>query len=429
MGVRRPSAHSAKAVMSAEVRILIIGTADTKADELQFLQRCVEGAGARAAVMDVGVLGRPSFAPAYPRARVADAAGATLSAIAALGDENQAMQKMAEGAVKLTLSLYRAGEVQGILALGGTMGTDLALDVTAAMPLGMPKLIVSTVAYSHLLPAERLAPDLMMILWAGGLYGLNSVCQSILSQAAGAVVGACRAVLAPQGKRPRVAISSLGKSCLSYMAHLNPALEKRGFEPVVFHTTGMGGRAMESLLEQGAFVAVFDFSLQELANLKAGSVVTAGAQRLEAAGRRGIPQLVAPGAGDMVDLQAWAPLPARYQGRPYHAHNRLLGSTVSSAEERRELARFIAAKVNCAKGATAFLLPSGGIQAWDRPGEALHDPAGQAAFMDEFRRSIKPPVQLVDLDLHINDPAFVTAALAIFDRWVAQGLIPKPALP
>ena len=415
--------------MGADVKILIIGTADTKADELQFLKRCVEGAGARAAVMDVGVLGQPSFVPEYPRTRVADAAGATLAAIAALGDENQAMQKMAEGAVKLALSLYRAAEVHGILALGGTMGTDLALDVTAAMPLGMPKLIVSTVAYSHLLPAERLAPDLMMILWAGGLYGLNSVCQSILSQAAGALVGACRAVLAPQGKRPLVAISSLGKSCLSYMADLNPALEERGFEPVVFHTTGMGGRAMESLLKQGAFVAVFDFSLQELANFKAGSVVTAGAQRLEAAGQRAIPQLVAPGAGDMVDLQAWAPLPARYQGRPYHAHNRLLGSTVSSAEERRELARLIAAKLNRAKGPTALLLPCGGIQAWDRPGEALHDPAGQTAFMDEFRRSIKPPVELLDLDLHINDPAFVAAALAIFDRWVAEGLIPSPARP
>ena len=413
--------------MDAHPRVLIIGTADTKADELQFLKRCVEQTGAAAAVMDVGVLGRPGFVPEYPAEQVAAAAGTTLETVAALGDENEAMQRMAEGAVKLTLSLYRAREVQGVLALGGTMGTDLALDVTAAMPLGLPKLIVSTVAFSHLVPPERLAPDLMMILWAGGLYGLNSVCQSILSQAAGAVVGACRTVVAPERKRPRVAISSLGKSCLRYMTELNPALEKRGFEPVVFHTTGMGGRAMESLIGQGAFVAVFDFSLQELANLKAGSVVSAGADRLEAAGRRGIPQLVAPGAADMIDLQAWVPLAARYEGRPYHAHNRLLGSTISSAGERRELARLIAAKVNAANGPTAFLLPSRGIQAWDLPGEALHDPAGHAAFVEELRASIKPPVTLFDLDLHINDPAFVAAALTVFDRWVAEGLIPKAA--
>jgi uncharacterized protein (UPF0261 family) len=412
--------------MGADVKILIVGTADTKADELLFMRHCVERQGASAAIMDVGVLGKPSFEPDYPNVRVADAAGTTLDAIAALGDENEAMRKMAEGAVSLTLSLYRADEVHGMLALGGTMGTDLALDVAAALPLGMPKFIVSTVAYSHLVPAERLAPDLMMILWAGGLYGLNSVCQSILSQAAGAVVGACRTVVPAHSKRPRVAISSLGKTCLSYMVQLNAELERRGFEPVVFHSTGMGGRAMESLIDQGVFVAVFDFALQELANLFAGSVVNAGPHRLEAAGRRGIPQLVAPGASDMIDLQAWAPLPARYAGRAYHAHNRLLGSTVSSAGERRELARFIAAKLNRATGPTAFLLPRRGIHAWDRPGEALNDPEGHAAFMDEFRRALKPPVQLVDLDVHINDPRFVAEALGIFDRWMAEGLIPNP---
>lgn len=412
--------------MGADVKILIIGTADTKADELQFMKRCVERLGAAAAIMDVGVLGQPSFEPQYPSGRVAEAAGTTTSALAALEDECSAMKKMAEGAVALSLSLYRAGEVHGILALGGTMGTDLALDVTAAMPLGMPKLIVSTVAYSHLLPAERIAPDLMMILWAGGLYGLNSVCQATLSQAAGAVVGACRAVVAPPAGRPRVAVSSLGKSCLTYMVSLNAELEKRGFEAVVFHATGMGGRAMESLIDQGFFVAVFDFALQELANLLAGSVVNSGAHRLEAAGRRGVPQLVAPGAGDMVDVPAWSALPERFQGRAWHAHNRLLGSTVSSAEERRALARFIAAKLNRAAGPTAFLLPRRGIHAWDRPGEALHDPQGQAAFMDEFRRSLGPPVQLVDLDTHINDPGFVAEALGVFDRWMAEGLITNP---
>ncbi|MBV8497317.1 MAG: Tm-1-like ATP-binding domain-containing protein, partial [Gammaproteobacteria bacterium] len=203
--------------MGADVNILIVGTADTKAEELRFLKRCLERQGTCAAIMDVGVLGEASLVPEYANTQVAAAAGTTLAALAALGDENAAMQKMAEGAVSLMLSLYRAGKVHGVLALGGTMGTDLALDVTAALPLGMPKVIVSTVAFSHLIPAERLAPDLMMILWAGGLYGLNSVCRSILSQAAGAVAGACRAVVPAASERPRVAVSSLGKSCLSYM--------------------------------------------------------------------------------------------------------------------------------------------------------------------------------------------------------------------
>jgi uncharacterized protein (UPF0261 family) len=404
-------------------KILIIGTADTKADELLFMKQRIEAEGGQAAIMDVGVLGRPPFSPEYTNTRVAAAAGTTLAAIAALGDENEAMKRMAEGAVALTLELYRAGEVHGLLALGGTMGTDLALDVTAALPLGMPKFIVTTVAYSHLIPPERLAPDLMMILWAGGLYGLNSICRSILSQAAGAVLGACGTVVAPEAKRPRVAISSLGKSCLSYMVRLNPELEKRGFEPVVFHCTGMGGRAMESLIEQGTFVAVFDLALSEVANQFFHSVVTAGPTRLETAGRLGVPQIVAPGASDMIDLQSWAPLPAHYAERPYHAHNRLIASVTSTAAERCELARFIARKLSRATGPTAFLLPRIGIEAWDRPGEPLHDPETHAAYCEAFRSALQPPVELHDLDLHINDDVFVDHALAIFDAWVAEGRI------
>jgi uncharacterized protein (UPF0261 family) len=410
--------------VSAAAKILIIGTADTKADELLFMQRCVREQGGEAYVMDVGVLGEPPFRPAYRNRDVAAAAGTTLEAIIALGDENAAMTQMAAGAVALALRLHAAGEVHGVLALGGSMGTDLALDVTAALPLGMPKFVVSTIAYSHLIPPERLAPDLMMVLWAGGLYGLNSICKAILSQAAGAVLGACRSVIAPRADRPAVAITSLGSSCLRYMIELKPALERRGYEAVVFHMTGMGGRAMESLIEQGRFVAVFDLALQEVANQVCGSVVNAGPSRLEAAGRRGLPQIVAPGATDMIDMQTWAPMPKAYEGRPYHAHNRLLASVISTSAERRGVARHVAARLQQATGPTAFLLPLQGIQAWDRPGEALHDPAGHAALVDEFRRCIRPPVEMTELDLHINDPGFVSAALAIFDRWVAAGHIP-----
>lgn len=411
--------------MSVAPRILIVGTADTKADELLFIKACIERAGASAAIMDVGVLGTPRFDPDYTNAGVAAAAGSTIAALAGLGDENLAMTKMAEGAVALTLDLYARGQVQGLLALGGTMGTDLALDVTAALPLGMPKFIVTTIAYSHLVPPERLAPDVMMILWAGGLYGLNSICQSTLSQAAGAVLGACGTVMQPVADRPRIAIASLGKSCLSYIVTLNPELERRGYEPVVFHCTGMGGRAMERLIEQGVFAAVFDFTLQEVANHRGGSVVTAGPSRLEAAGRLGVPQIVAPGASDMIDVQAWAPLPAAYRDRPYHAHNRLIGSVASTTEERRELARTIAAKVNAAKGATAFLVPTRGIHAWDVAGQPLHDPQGHEAYVEEFRRSVRAPVQYEELELHINDAQFVQRALAIFDDWVEQGLVPR----
>ncbi len=405
--------------------ILVVGTCDTKADELRYLARCVEAQGADALVMDVGILGASPFAAAIGSAEVAAAAGTTLAALAALGDESAAMAAMARGAVVLALAARARGEVHGLLALGGTMGTDLALDVAAALPLGMPKFVVTTVAYSHLVPPERLAPDVMMILWAGGLHGLNGVCRASLSQAAGAVVGACRSVEPPCDARPRVAISSLGRSCLSYMLRLVPALQARGYEPVVFHCTGMGGRAMETLLAERRFVAVFDLCLQELANLLQGSVVHSGPQRLTAAGAAAVPQIVAPGASDMIDVQAWAPLPGRYAGRALHVHNRLIASVAASADEKSALAAEACRRLAGARGPTALLLPRRGLHAWDRPGQPLHDPAAHAAFMDAFSAHAPANAELHAPDLHVNDDAFVDVALAIFDRWAADGRVPR----
>jgi uncharacterized protein (UPF0261 family) len=403
--------------------ILIVGTADTKADELLFMKQCIEEGGGSAAIMDVGVLGRPRFAPEFPNTEVAFAAGTTIEAIAALGDENAAMTKMAEGAVALALRLYGQGRVHGLLALGGTMGTDLALDVTAALPLGMPKFVVSTVAYSHLIPPDRIAPDLMMILWAGGLYGLNAICRSILAQAAGAVLGACRAVEALPQERPLVAISSLGSSNLRYMLPLKPALEQRGYEVAVFHSTGMGGQAIEALAAQKRLAAVLDLCLQEVGNEVHGSVVTSGPRRLETAGALGIPQIVAPGALDMIDMQTWKPRPEAYGERPYHAHNRLIASVSMTPEERRQAARVVGDKLARAKGPVAFVLPRGGIQGWDREGQPLHDPQGLAAMHEALRGAVRSPVEFSEVDAHINDAAFADTVLAIFDRWVAEGKI------
>lgn len=407
--------------------ILLVGTVDTKADELLYMKACIEAGGGRAVVMDVGVLGEPKFPPDITKQQIAAAAGSSIEAIAAFGDENAAMTKMAEGAVRIALDLHAQDRVHGVLALGGTMGTDLALDVTAALPLGFPKFLVSTVAFSHLIPPERLAPDLMMILWAGGLYGLNSICRSILGQAAGAILGACRTVEQASAARPMVAITSLGKSCLTYMVPLKFELERRGYEVAVFHCTGMGGRAVESLAKQGRFVAVLDLCMQEVGNETHGSIVTSGADRLEAAGRTGIPQIVAPGGLDMIDMQSWRPVPAAYVDRPYHAHNRLIGSVLMKPQERRAAARAVTGKLASAIGPVAFVLPTGGIEAWDRPGEPLNDPEGLRAFCDEMRTTMPPSVQFEEIESHINDAEFSDAVLRIFDDWVSAGHIPAGA--
>ena len=404
--------------------VLLVGTADTKSDEMAYLQARIRALGAVPLTMDVGVLAAGHAPVDISNAAVAQAAGSTIEAVISSGDENTAMSVMAQGAAAIAARLHLEGRIQGFLALGGSMGTDLAFDVAAALPLGVPKVVISTIAYSHLIPPQRITPDLIMVLWAGGLYGLNSLCKSALAQGAGAVVGAVQAAEPPRQDRPLVGMTSLGKSCLRYMVDLKPALEARGFEVAVFHTTGMGGRAFEALARAGRFCAVMDFSLQELANHLGGSVVTSGPDRLTGAGASGTPQLVAPGAVDMVDFAAWQPVPAALQGRAVHVHNRLIASATSAAPLRRQIAAEIGARLGAARGPTTLLLPTRGIEQWDQPGEPLHDPEGLQAFISALRSSVAGNTTLLELDVHINDAAFASAALAQFDRWVAEGLVP-----
>jgi uncharacterized protein (UPF0261 family) len=330
---------------------------------------------------------------------------------------------MAQGASALAAEMHREGQIDGLLVLGGTMGTDLALDVASSLPLGVPKVVLSTVAFSPLLPPDRMPPDLMMVLWAGGLYGLNSLCQSALAQAAGAVVGACLVARAPRFARPVVGMTSLGSSCLKYMVQLKPELDKRGFDLAVFHTTGMGGRAFESLAAQGQFACVMDFSLQEMVNQMGGSVVSAGPDRLMGAGRRGVPMIVAPGATDLVDYPAWGQMPERFAGRPSHDHNRLIASVGIDVNMRREFARELASRLRQAQGPVHLVLPLQGIQEWDRAGAPLHDAEGLAGMMDEMSRCDWGFAEISRIDAHINDAAFVQTVLAVFDDWLARGLL------
>lgn len=409
--------------MSDDKTILIIGTYDTKSDELRYLQERIESQGGTVLTMDVSVLGDPPQPVSVSKHDVAKAAGSSIEEAIESGDENTAMQIMARGSSKLTGDLHANGKIDGMIAMGGTMGTDLALDCARALPVGVPKYIVSTVSFSPLIPADRLSADIQMILWAGGLYGLNGVCKSSLSQAAGAVLGAARAVQPPARDRPVIGMTSLGSSCLSYMKLLKPALEERGFEVAIFHATGMGGMAFESIAASGGFAAVMDFALCELGNLMVGSVVNAGKDRLLNAGRAGIPQLVAPGCLDLIDFAGWQEVPAQYADRPFHAHNRLIKSSGLAPDERRQTARMIGERLAEATGPVHVLLPLKGIEEWDKPGEPAHDPDGLAAFIDEMRKSIASP--MTEVDAHINDQAFADAALSVFDQWVAEGVVSR----
>ncbi|HHL21508.1 MAG TPA: UPF0261 family protein [Aliiroseovarius sp.] len=412
--------------MSAESTILVVGTYDTKDDELNYMARVIRDQGGRVLTMDVSVLGEPSAPTDFSKHDVAGAGGHTIQEAIDAGDENVAMQIMARGAATLAARLHAEGRFDGVVVLGGSMGTDLALDVCAALPLGVPKYIVSTIAFSPLIPPERIAADVQMILWAGGLYGLNSVCKASLSQAAGAVLGAARAVERPSRDRPLIGMTSFGKTVLRYMVALKPALEARGYEVAVFHATGMGGRAFEALAAEGAFAAVMDFAPQEVGNHLMGSAISAGPDRLTGAGRAGVPQIVSIGCYDLVDFVGWQDVPPKLAGQEVHAHNRLLSSVMMTPGQRREMAREICAKLATATGPTTLILPVQGGNEWDRPGGPLSDPEGLAAFVDELRAHCPDNVTLIELDAHINDPEFAEAALDVLDGWGAAGVVRAP---
>lgn len=403
--------------------ILVIGTYDTKDDELGFLASVIRAQGGQVVTMDVSVLGDPSSPTTFSKHDVASEGGSSIEAAIASGNENHAMQIMAKGAALLTARLFAEGKFDGMIVLGGTMGTDLALDVCSALPLGVPKYIVSTVSFSPLIPAERLAADTQMILWAGGLYGLNSVCKASLSQAAGAVLGAARAVQMPDPEKPLIGMMSLGTSALKYVIPLKPALEARGYEVAVFHATGMGGRAFESLAGQGAFACVFDFCTQELGNHIHGSNISAGADRLTNAGLHGTPQIVAPGCYDLVDVVGWQPLPDKWSHHMKHEHNRLLTSIVLDDGERKLVAQAHSKQLSKATGPVAIILPELGLGEWDRKGADLHNQAGLDAFLQELEVTLPSSVDAHRIECHINDAAFADKALEIFDGWRASGLV------
>jgi uncharacterized protein (UPF0261 family) len=207
------------------------------------------------------------------------------------------------------------------------------------------------------------------------------------------------------------------------MKLLKPALEERSYEVAIFHATGMGGMAYESLARQGKFCCVMDFALPELGNLLAGSVVNGGADRMLNAGTSNTPQIVAPGCLDLIDFAGWQDIPDRYADRPFHEHNRLIKSSALNNDERRETAQAIAERLSKSASPAHFIMPLQGIEEWDKDGEVAHDPEGLAAFTDEIRKVIRDPISLTEVDAHINDQAFADAALEIFDAWVANGTI------
>jgi uncharacterized protein (UPF0261 family) len=397
--------------------IAIVGTLDTKGEEIRYIKERVESRGYEALVIDGGILSKPLFLPDINREQVAQAAGTSLNEVIALGDENQGIAVMGKGAAKIAQDLCSAGKLHGVIALGGTMGTWLGLEVMRTLPLSVPKLMLSTVAFTHFVTAEMVGKGQMMAECVAGLWGLNVISKAVLDTAVGAMAGMIETVGEIISEKPIVGITTMGSAAFSYVPQIKPRLEESGYEVAVFHTSGLGGLTLERLIDEGLISAALDLCLFDLGCQVTGSTFGVGPNRLEAAAKRGIPLIAAPGGTECV---AWPlppeALPAQFRNRTLRGHNPNTTGVMLSKEEKAEIGKLMAQKLNRATGPVAVVLPLRGVSRHDAPGGMFYDPEGREALVQSFKQHIAPKVEVVEVDANINDPAFSDAVIALLDK-------------
>ncbi|HET7841990.1 MAG TPA: Tm-1-like ATP-binding domain-containing protein [Terriglobia bacterium] len=389
--------------------VAIIGTLDTKGEEFVFLRNAVESAGCATVLIDCGVLEPPSFRPDISREQVAGAGGHDIAALVAAHDRGASIAAMASGAAVLARNLFEQGKIDGLISLGGSAGTTIGTAAMRALPAGFPKLMVSTLASGDTRPFVG-AKDIAMLYPIVDIAGLNRISRQVLANAAAAVAGMVnQPAMASRQSKPLLAATMFGVTTPCVTA-ARKVLEESGYEVLVFHATGTGGQAMESLIEDGYIAGVLDITTTELADELAGGVMSAGAHRLEAAGLRGIPQVVCPGAIDMVNFGPLDSVPEKYRQRELYVHNPNVTLMRTTPEECAELGRITAEKLNRARGPVAFLMPLRGVSAIDAAGQPFASPEADARFLDVLKENLGPRVRLMEIEAHINDPAFAQCA-------------------
>jgi uncharacterized protein (UPF0261 family) len=389
--------------------VAIIGALDTKAAEYAFLKQQIEGQGVGTLMIDVGIFGEPPFAPDISAAEVAKAGGADRAALAAANDRGNAVGAMAAGAAIILKRLYDEGRVHGAIAMGGGGGTTLGSIAMQPLPVGAPKLIVSTVASGDI-SAYVGVKDIAMMPSIVDVAGLNRLSSKIIANAAGAIAGMVK-IEHREGadSKPMIAATMFGVTTAG-VTKAREIIEKAGYEVLVFHAVGSGGRTMEELIRAGFIAGVLDLTTTELADELAGGVLSAGPNRLEAAGETGVPQVVSLGALDMVNFGARETIPAKYADRKLYPHNPLVTLMRTTREENAELGRIIGGKLSKAKGPTVLMIPKKGVSAIDVEGKPFYDAEADETLFIALRKNITPNVTLVELDADINSDAFATEA-------------------
>ncbi|MFH1922567.1 MAG: Tm-1-like ATP-binding domain-containing protein [Planctomycetota bacterium] len=384
--------------------VALLGALDTKGLEYGFVKQCIEARGHKTLLIDVGVLGPPAVEPDVSRREVARAAGVDIDELVEKNDRGEAVAAMAQGAESVAAELYAAGRFDGIMALGGGGGTSVACRAMRALPLGVPKVMVSTVAGTDVSGYVGVK-DIVMVPSIVDVSGVNRISREVFARAAGAICGMLETDVPPGDDKPLVAASMFGNTTQCVEA-AKAILEEAGYEVLVFHATGTGGRTMESLIEAGLIAGVLDITTTEWADELVGGVFTAGPTRLEAAARNGVPAIVTPACLDMVNF--WAPetVPKQFDGRRFYQHNPNITLMRTDPDECRRLGEILAEKINLSTGPVTVLIPLKGLSVIDAPGGSFWWPEANQALFDAMKSNLRPEVPVVEMDCNVNDPEF-----------------------
>jgi uncharacterized protein (UPF0261 family) len=392
--------------------IALLGTMDTKGIEHGFVAEQIRARGHQTLIIDLGTDGPPQISPDISRHEAAALAGTDLEALTGKHDRGEAVAAMSKAAPRILTALQNAGRIDGVISLGGGGGTAIATAGMRALPLGFPKVMVSTLASGN--TAQYIGgKDIVMFPSIVDIAGLNRISRIILSRAAGAICGMVEAAAAaskagPEADKPVVVASMFGNTthCVQTAKAL---LEQEGCEVLVFHATGVGGKAMESLIETGFISGVLDITTTEWADELVGGFLGAGPARLEAAARNGVPAVIVPGCLDMVNFHAPESVPPRFAGRTFYLHNPQVTLMRTNPEECVALGRILAEKANLSTGPVAVLLPKKAVSVISAAGQPFHDPGADAALFEAIKANLRPDIALIEIDGAINDPFFATS--------------------
>lgn len=393
--------------------VVIVGALDTKGLEFAFVRDQVRRRGLDTLVVDFGVMGNAPFAPDISRADVASAGGADLAALSTGEHKDAAMQAMARGLGVVVRHLYDEGRLDGIIGMGGSGGTSISTSAMRLLPVGVPKLMVSTMGGGDV-SAFAGTKDITFMPSVVDVAGFNRISRRIYTNAAGAICGMVLGNVAPAEieDRPLITASMFGNTTKA-VDHARDLLEARGYEVLVFHATGSGGRTMEDLIADGYVTGSLDMTTTELADEVCGGVLSAGPDRCMAASRAGIPAVLVPGCVDMANFGSVATLPAEYRGRAVYQWNPNTTLLRTNVDENRRIGEMLAAAANAATAPVAVLLPVGGVSMLDAEGHEFWDPAADRACFQAIRANLRPGIPVIEMAENINDPPFAERAVEL----------------